>query len=179
MSNLRLLDEQSISSSVSTFSVPNVFTSDFDIYQITATDLSTTGTTSTEVWLSFINAGGGVNVTSSYEYGGRYFLAWSTTSDLNGQNQSGIRRCFAEATDQSPEVASSTIWVFNPYSSTEYTSLLFETSNYYGGTYASQMKGFAYLKRLESITGFHAYDNNGSRPLASGTFRTYGLRVDS
>ena len=179
MSNLRLLDEQSISSSVSTFSVPNVFTSDFDIYQITATDLSTTGTSETEIWLRFVSAGGSVITASNYEYGARYFFAWASASALNGTNQAGVRRCFAEVTDQSPEVASSTIWIFNPYSSTEYTSLLFENSNYYAGTYASQMKGFAHYKKLERVTGFHAYDNNGSRPLASGTFRTYGLRADS
>tara|TARA_R100000008_G_C3563627_1_gene157740 strand:+ start:52 stop:591 length:540 start_codon:yes stop_codon:yes gene_type:complete len=179
MSNLRLLDEQSISSSVSAFSVYDVFTSDYDVYQITATDLSTTGTTATEVWLRFVSKGGSVISTSNYEYGGRYFLAWTGGIDLNGENATGVRRCFAEVTDQSPEVASSTIWVFNPYSDTEYTSLLFENSNYYSGTYASQMKGFAHLKKLERVTGFHAYENNSSRPLASGTFRTYGLRVDS
>jgi len=179
MSNLRLLDEQSISSSVSAFSVYDVFTSDYDVYQITATDLSTTGTSETEIWLRFVSESGSVISTSNYEYGARYFFAWAGASDLNGQNQSGVRRCFAEVTDQSPEVASSTLWIFNPYSDTEYTSLLFENSNYYAGTYASQMRGFAHLKKLERVTGFYAYDNNGSRPLASGTFRTYGLRVDS
>ena len=42
MSNLRLINETSITSSVSSVNVEDVFTDDFDIYKITSTGVSTT-----------------------------------------------------------------------------------------------------------------------------------------
>ena len=178
MSNLRLINETSISSSVSSISITDVFSSDFDIYQITATGLSTTGTDYTEVCLRYINSSGSVVTTSDYDYAIEQQLTWSGTSELKAQNQDNVRRAFAESTDQAPEVASSNLWIFNPYSSSTFTLLGTEGTNYYGGSYNSQIKGYAWLKSLSSITGFQAFENNGSRPLASGTFRTYGLRRD-
>ena len=179
MSNLRLINETSISSSVSSFSVTDVFTSDFDIYKITATGLSTTGTDYTEVDFRFITGSGSVVSTSNYHYGGLHMLNWTGFTDLYSTSQSKIRRCFAESTDQAPETASSNLWVFNPAVAGSYSQVLYQNTGYYGGSYGSSMTGFGILQKLGTYTGFNVFENNGSRPLASGTFRTYGLRVDT
>ena len=179
MSNLRLINETSISSSVSSISVTDVFSSDFDIYQITATDISTTGTDYTEVDFRFITSGGSIVTASSYNYGALQMLEWQAFSDLYATSQAKIRRCFSESTDQAPEGASASLWVFNPAVAGNYSQVLFQNSNYYGGSYGSSMSGFGILQKLGTYTGFNAFENNGSRPLASGTFRTYGLRVDT
>ena len=93
-------------------------------------------------------------------------------------SQSKIRRCFAESTDQAPETAGANLWVFNPAVSGNYSQVLYQNSSYYGGSYGTSYVGFGLYKVLGTMTGFNAYEANGSRPLASGTFRTYGLRVD-
>ena len=179
MSNLRLINETSISSSVSSFSVTDVFTSDFDIYKITATGLSTTGTDYTEVDFRFITGSGSVVSSSNYHYGGLHMLNWTGFTDLYSTSQSKIRRCFAESTDQAPETAGANLWVFNPAVSGNYSQVLYQNSSYYGGSYGTSYVGFGLYKVLGTMTGFNAYEANGSRPLASGTFRTYGLRVDT
>ena len=179
MSNLRLINETSISSSVSSISVTDVFSSDFDIYQITATDISTTGTDYTEVDFRFITSGGSIVTASSYNYGALQLLEWQAFSDLYATSQAKIRRCFSESTDQAPETAGANLWVFNPAVSGNYSQVLYQNSSYYGGSYGTSYVGFGLYKVLGTMTGFNAFENNGSRPLASGTFRTYGLRVDT
>ena len=178
MSSLRLINETSISSSVSSFSVEDVFSSDFDIYKITCTDLSTTGTDYVDVNMRLITAGGSVVTASNYKYGYRLGLSFLAFADTKSTSATSIYRGFSETTDQSPEVGSSVMWVFNPYNSTEHTQVLIQNSQSYGGSYYTFMNGGGWLTTNGSIAGFQAVDNHGSRPLASGTFRTYGLRVD-
>ena len=178
MSSLRLINESSISSSVSSFSVEDVFSSDFDIYKITCTGLSTTGTTYVDVNMRFITASGSVVTASNYKYAYRLGLSFSTFADTKSTSATSIYRGFSETTDQSPEVGSSVIWVFNPYTSTEHTQVLIQNSQSYGGSYYTFMNGGGWLVSNGSIAGFQAVESNGSRPLACGTFRTYGLRVD-
>ena len=178
MSSLRLINETSISSSVSSFSVEDVFSSDFDIYKITCTDLSTTGTDYVSVNMRLITSSGSVVTTSNYKYGYRLGLSFLAFADTKSTSATSIYRGFSETTDQSPEVGSSVMWVFNPYNSTEHTQVLIQNSQSYGGSYYTFMNGGGWLTTNGSIAGFQAVDNHGSRPLASGTFRTYGLRVD-
>ena len=178
MSNLRLINETKITSSVSTINVTDVFSSDFDIYKITSNDTSTTGTDYVDVNMRLINASGSVVTSTSYKYAYRVLLAFGTFGDIKSTGNDTIYRAFGESTDQSPDNTGSTIWVFNPYTSTEHTQLLIENTNAYGPTYFSTMEGGAWLVSNESIAGFQVQENLGSRPLASGRFRTYGLRVD-
>jgi len=179
MSNLRLINETSISSSVETFDVTDVFSSDFDIYKITATNLSTTGTDYTTVNMQLINSAGNViTAGTQYKYSARVNLAWGASGDNKSNALDFIYSAFSESTDQAPSVAGGTVWVFNPYSSSEYTQVLFQNSNSYGPNYYTSYFGGGWLVSNISIKGFRAVVNNSGRPLASGTFRTYGLRVD-
>jgi len=178
MSNLRLINETSISSSVSSISITDVFTSDFDIYKITSTGVSTTGTNYVDVDMRLINSSGSVISSTSYKYSARVNLGWGASGDVKSTGNDKIYRAFGESTDQSPEVASSVIWVFNPYTSTEYTQVLYQNTQFYGGSYYTSYFGGGWLVDNQSIAGFQCIESNGSRPLASGTFRTYGLRVD-
>ena len=178
MSNLRLINETKITSSVSTINVTDVFSSDFDIYKITSNDTSTTGTDYVDVNMRLINARGSVISSTSYKYSARVNLGWGASGDDKSTGNDIIYRAFGESTDQSPEVSSSVIWVFNPYTSTEYTQLLMQNTQFYGGSYYTSFFGGGWLVDNQSIAGFQCIESNGSRPLASGTFRTYGLRVD-
>tara|TARA_R100000458_G_C8273253_1_gene248105 strand:- start:2261 stop:2800 length:540 start_codon:yes stop_codon:yes gene_type:complete len=179
MSNLRFIDETKITSSVSSINVEDIFSSDFDIYRITCTDLSLTGTTYVEVGMRLINSAGVVPVTTNYGHGARHMLSWLSYVDAYDNDDTKFRRAFTETTDQSPEVSGSQMWVFNPYSSSHYTYLLTQNTQWYGGSAHSSMHGFGVYKAKEAITGFQAFESDGSRPMAAGTFRTYGLRRDT
>ena len=161
MSNLRLINETSISSSVSSINIEDVFSSDFDIYKITATGISTTGTAYVDVNMRLINSSDSVVSSSDYKYSARVNLDWGASGDVKSTGNDNIYRAFGESTDQSPEVASSVIWVFNPYTSTEHTQLLIQNTQSYGGSYYTFMNGGAWLVSNESIAGFQAVESNG------------------
>tara|TARA_B100000029_G_scaffold507843_1_gene593390 strand:- start:732 stop:1271 length:540 start_codon:yes stop_codon:yes gene_type:complete len=179
MSNLRLIDETKITSSVSSINIEDVFSSDFDIYRITCTDLTLTGTTYVEVGMRLIDSTGAVLSGTDYGHGARQMMSWLSYVDAYDNNNTQFRRAFTETTDQAPEVAGSSFWIFNPYSSSHHTYMLHQNTQAYGGSYHSSMHGFGIYKVNKSITGFQAIESDGSRPMAAGSFRTYGLRRDT
>jgi hypothetical protein len=68
MSNLRLINETTVSASTSSVDVTDVFSADYDIYKITTNNFSTVGTTQTALDLRFLNTSGSVITNSKYDY---------------------------------------------------------------------------------------------------------------
>ena len=173
MSNLRLINETTVSASTSSVSVTDVFSADYDIYKITTNNFSTVGTTQTALDLRFINASGSVITASEYDYAYLNMKADTSFAQVRDTNDTFIDNFFGVC-DQSPEGASSVTYVFNPFSSSSYTfainQVAVETRRWY--------KMIQVLTELSSVTGFQAFESN-SRPINSGVFRTYGIRRDS
>ena len=69
------------------------------------------------------------------------------------------------------------IYIFNPYSSSSYTFLLFQTSFYNEGSGGQSQKGIGVLKQTSSIGGINFTAHSGD--IDSLSLKTYGLRVDS
>jgi len=176
MSNLRLINETTVSASTSSVDVTDVFSADFDIYKITTNNFSTVGTTQTALDLRFINASGSVITASQYDYAYLNAKANTTFAEVRATNSSFIDNFFA-VPDQSPEGASSVSYIFNPFSSSSYTFAINQSSRAEAGNFRSQ-KYIAVLTQTASITGFQLFETN-TRPFDEGVIRTYGLRVDS
>ena len=176
MSNLRLINETSVSASTSSVDVTDVFSADFDIYKIVANNFSTVGTTETGLDFRFINSSGSVVSASNYDYA--YLIAREEQAfgETRSTNQSFLDNFFG-AIDQSPEGASSVIYVFNPYSNSSYSFVLNQSARSQATLFRSQ-KYIGVLKQTASMTGFRAFEQN-TRPFDEGVIRTYGLRVDS
>ena len=68
MSNLRLISENILTTSVSSYTVDDLFSSDFDVYQIVITDTQTSGSTATDVNARLVKSSGSVDSTSNYDY---------------------------------------------------------------------------------------------------------------
>ena len=174
MSNLRLINETEITSSVSSVDITDVFSADFDIYKFTITGLETTGTTQTRLNLRYINSGGSVVSGSTYDYatyrlnsGSSFTEAKSTTATLQQYSQ----------IDQNPEGAGFVGYVFNPNNSSSYTFQVWQMMSANAGGSLS-LKGIGVEHTTASYTGFQILEVS-SRPFNNGTIRTYGLRVDS
>lgn len=178
MSNLRLINETTITSGVSQVNIEDVFSADFDIYKIIANDISTVGTDQTDPNLRFINSSGSLILASNYDYAHQIMRTDSGFTEQRPTNQDKFYRFFGESTDQSPESASQISYIFNPFSSSTYTFAMYSSMVAAAGLKLG-MKGVGVLKQKASMTGFQVFDNVGSRPFAGGTVRTYGLRVDS
>ena len=167
-SSYRLVNETTVSSTVSSVKVENVFSSDFDIYAIT---YGNADTNSIDVRLRYLSTGGSIVSDSNYDQ------AWLRMRQ-SGFNQNRI-------VDQSyiffGQIAgslggSAVAYVFSPFKSSCYTWHQFEGSAFSGSEDRS-FKGVAVLKESTSLTGFQLFA--GSDNFTSATIRTFGLRVDS
>ena len=114
MSNLRLLNETTVGSSVTTVNVEDVFSADFDVYKIVIPQMNTVGTASTDVALRFINSSGSVISSSNYDYANLGLRAYTTYTIENDENVTYIQK-FGQA-DQEPDGTSIVSYIFNPFS---------------------------------------------------------------
>ena len=169
MSNLRFLSETNISSAVSSITLTNLFTDDFDIYKviITAEGVSVTGAN-----LRFVNSAGTVVTNSSYDramYIGRANAVASTTATENSDKL----QFFGGVYD--PEGGNMIYYIFNPTNTSAHTLVMSEGSSTDGGNgRVYQQKGV--LTELSSITGINFVFNDDDVDVAS--IKCYGVRVD-
>jgi hypothetical protein len=168
MSNLRLINETT-ASSVSSVSITDVFSADFDIYKITAVGDFTNG--NQVVNSRFINSSGSVVSTSNYDYA---ILSMESSSSFNqdrSTNNSFMRRMVYSHNGND---FGFTLYIFNPYSSSSYSFGLWQGEGVPtgGGTGA---KGIGVLKQTASMTGIQFYNVD----FTDISVKCYGLRVDS
>ena len=175
MSALRLINETEITSSVESINITDVFSADFDIYKITASDISTTGTDPTGLDLRFINSSGSV-ITTNYDYAFLNMQANAVYTEIRATNSDSFDN-FVGIADQSPETIGCVAYFFNPYSSNSYTFAIHQISGTNTGS-SKNYKGIGVLKQTATISGFQVLTTE-SRAFNSGFIRTYGLRVDN
>ena len=173
MSNLRLINETEITSSVSSVDITDVFSTDFDVYQITVTAWANTSTQN--VRFQFINSSGSVVTASNYDKATQELIAWTSFGEQRGTNQNHIGEIFYSSSTS--DTGNATIYVFNPYSSSSYSFLLSQGAGVFTGNGNINDKTIGVLKQTASMTGFRLFPQAFS--VSSGFIRTYGLRVDS
>ena len=171
MSNLRLIDETTISSAVSSVNVTDIFSSDYDVYKLVIDDMvSTNG-----YWyLRPINSSGSVvasgdndNATlllkanaSFVEYtGGDTTSIWNTANICHSSGNNGV------------------FYFFNPYNSSTYTYMIGDDIGY-AFSYARPTTNVGVHMLTSRITGLNI-SQQSSGTFSAGQIRTYGLRVDS
>lgn len=169
-SSLRLINETTVSSTVASVNVENVFSADYDIYMITYGN-ATSDVNSIDVNLRYINSSGSVISSSDYDQ------AWlrmrqSGFNENRLQNQSNI--FFGQLAGALG--GSAVAYVFSPFKSSCYTWHQFQGSGF-SGSEDRAFKGISVLKQISSLTGFQLYA--GSDNLTTATIRTFGMRVDS
>ena len=173
MSNLRLINETTVSSTVASVNVTDVFTSNFDIYKIGLSE-AVSDTNTVDLDLRFINSSGSVISSSSYDYAYLRARVDSSFSEVRTTGDSDIQVGFGQVNAALSNGVVS--YVFNPFSSSFYTFYLMQSANMSGTNFRS-LKEIAVLKQLSSITGVQVVVNGGN--LTAAKIRTYGLRVDT
>ena len=173
MSNLRLINETEVTSDVTSIDITDVFSADFDIYQVTINNASLNSSTVAQLRYRFINASGSLVTASNYD--SATLQLDSGASFTENREVNTTRTELISYLDLTPESSSVTTYIFNPYSSSSYTFLISQASAQTGRCYGH--KSIAVLKQTASMTGFNVLATANS--IASGTIRTYGLRVDS
>ena len=176
MSALRLINETTVSSTVSSVDITDVFSEDFDIYKITIANLTMTSAETGNFSIRYINASGSVITSSNYDYASLQLRANTNFEEKKETNITKVR--FLTRTYNSPKIASITGYVFNPNNSSSYTFSLWQSAGMVNTNLAGNQKGIGVLKLTNTITGYQLVDNN-SKNFDEAVIRTYGLRVDS
>jgi len=178
MSNLRLINETEVSSGVTTVNITDLFTADFDIYQIEFVGIfHNTNINNGIEGIRFINSGGSVISASEYDYANLVMPSGSSFEEQPRTSKSFI--FFGLYTDQlSDGQANASMYIFNPYNSSSYTFIQSQSNGKNGADFYAN-KTIGVHKSTETIRGLQLYESDGTRTFGGGFIRTYGLRVDS
>ena len=176
MSNLRFIKEVSATSGVHSLEVTDVFTDDFDIYQITSSNLISDSTTASALNLRFITSGGSV-ISTNYDYAQLGMKGEASFVENRSTTPTRIWNLFG-GIDDNPESQGSSCYVFNPTNSSSYTFVVYQSANHPSGNLRSY-KGIGVLHQQSKITGFQAEINESAVDFdAGGSIKVFGLRVD-
>ena len=168
MSNLRLINETT-ATSVSSLTVDNIFSADFDIYKMI---IDNDNTTNNVMKMRLVNSSGSVVNTNKYDYANLQLKATTTFSEDKNTNFNEFRGLY-----EALEGNSAVVYFFNPFSSSSYTFRLHQAQSLYTTNYPLGAKGIGVLKQTSSITGINIFQTGSAFSYLN--IRTYGLRVDS
>jgi len=176
MSNLRLLNQTVMPASVSSLTVNNMFSADYDVYKIIVTGMQTTGSTATDVDGRLVDSSGKIDSQSKYDYSFMRLLP-NTNYQTDGRavnNSAALDLVYTNKDGNSS--ANTTIYVFDPFASDRYTFFVKEAVVSEDDAHRGQ-KYIACHKVLGSYTGLNFFESN-TRPFEGAKILTYGIRVD-
>ena len=175
MSNLRLINETTVASGVSTVNITDVFNSDYDIYKIVST--ANILNADKDIYMRYINSSGSIVSASNYDTATLTMKGHSSYSETPSTkvniNYGGLFNLTS-----GNESGGAVEYVFNPTDTSSYTFGINQSIGMYStGVYGT--KGIRVLKQTNSITGIHLYNGESTDNFGGGTVNIYGLRVDS
>ena len=178
MSNLRLIKQVETESNITSVSLTDVFSSDYDFYKVTVAE-TTYDVSNTDVIalkIRFINSSGTKISASNYDSANMLMKAEATKDEDKFQNGT---YSYSGVLIGNYENAGGSHWIYNPYQSDVYTFINFEGAGGYD-TSSNKMrsaKGIGVLKQQASMTGICFYSSNTANTF-SAVVSVYGLRVD-
>tara|TARA_R100000458_G_C8246567_1_gene224392 strand:- start:591 stop:1127 length:537 start_codon:yes stop_codon:yes gene_type:complete len=178
MSNLRLIKQTATSSGITSVSLTDVFSSDFDIYKVTVarTTYDVTNTDVIALKMRFINESGTIISASNYDSATMMMKAEATKDEDKFQNGT---YSYSGGIIGNYENGGGSHWIFNPYNNDRYTFASFEGAGGYDSSSNKMrsLKGFGCLKQTTRMSGINFYSSNTSNTF-SAYINVYGLRVD-
>ena len=178
MSNLRLIKQTATASGITSVSMTDVFSSDYDIYKVTVaqTTYDVSNTDVIALKLRFINSGGSIVSASNYSSANMMMKADATKDDDKFTNGT---YSYAGAVIGNYENSGGSHWIYNPYNSDRFSFVTFEGIGGYDSSNNKMrsMKGIGVLEQQASMTGVNFYSSNASNTF-SAYVTVYGLRKD-
>ena len=175
MSALRLINETEITTAVNTLNITDVFTDDFNIYFIKATDIAMANGGGDYLFGRVINSSGSP-INSDYDYASQYVPSSTSVAVENLSNRTEWES-LSFIGNGANDTGEMTMYIFNPTNSSSYTFYISQTISYRVATPQSYTwKSIGVQKNTTSITGIQFSAKTGN--MDSGKFTTYGLRVD-
>ena len=167
--NLELITTASVSSA-SAITVDNVFTSKYDTYVIQMNVWDTQDVVSS--LLRFIDSSGNEESGSSYQWANHVLRAGGSLLEERSTSSTRVQNFSYNTT--SDVGMGNTIIVYNPFSSTSFTYLTYETLAVVINSYGEGRKSIAVLKLQESMRGFKMFPDSGN--VDTGKLAVYGVK---
>lgn len=172
---LEFINKTDITDGVVTVNVDNVFSSQYEIYQIIFDGVFHNLDVSNGIeGIRFIDNSGSVISGSEYEYAVHNLIANSSYTETRSTSATEIQLVLI-ADQLSDGQANGVLTVYNPNDSSSYTFTNFQGM----GKNSSQPRGQKAIgvhKNAETIRGFQLVETNSGRPFGGGSIITYGVK---
>ena len=168
--NTELITTASVSSS-SAIEVDNVFTSKYDVYVIQMNVWDTQNVVSS--LLQFIDASGNLETGAHYQWANHVLRAGAASLEEKSTSSTRVQNFSYNTTSDVGH--GNTIIVYNPFSSTSFTYLTYETTHHqHGNGYMEGRKSVAVCKLQESMRGFKMFPDSGN--VDTGKLAVFGVK---
>jgi len=156
--NLDFIKRES-ADSVSSFTITDIFSADYDVYQVYVTGNGSQGTSSLSA--EFLDSGGSDIATGNYVYAILRMKPDAAFDDIYGTGGNSFEFTYTSATDYD---FSSVITVYNPFSSSTYTYCSTQGNSYYAN------KGLIVAKSSTSAVSMKFWANQNFTPINVSVF---------
>jgi len=169
--NLEFINETEVTSAVTSFDFDNIFTDEYDVYQIIFRNFNY-GNNATWISLRFLDSSGSVISTANYDYASLQMKAQTTFGELRGTGATSLPYGIYTNNNQG---YGSVLTVYNPYDSGSYTftaqqdSQFINTLNLYGH------KNIGVLKIAGTHRGINL-DTRNTNTFNTGNIQVYGVK---
>jgi hypothetical protein len=159
-----------VSSATANVDVTDCFNDKFDVYKITFSDATSSFDGSSNN-VRFINSSGSVISSSNYDFAYLRLRADSSFNELQGTSQDKLQE--AGGILPNTEGVGTVLYVFNPFSSSNFTFVFMQMSSM-SGTQDRNYKYIGVLKDTSSITGIRFINADGNT--TSAKISVYGVK---
>jgi hypothetical protein len=159
-----------VSSATANVDVTDCFNDKFDVYKITFSDATSSFDGSSNN-VRFINSSGSVISSSNYDFAYLRLRADSSFNELQGTSQDKLQE--AGGILPNTEGVGTFLYVFNPFSSSNFTFVFMQMSSM-SGTQDRNYKYIGVLKDTSSITGIRFINSDGNT--TSAKISVYGVK---
>ena len=173
--NLEFIKSVTISSATN-LDVTNVFSDKYDVYKVVLSQayLDSTGSVGgkRQQDLRFFDSGGTIISASEYDYAELDIRSEASFVEVRNTGQTLIETLIQ--IDNSPKSGGGIFYIYNPYDSSSYTFITFQSAGQTDTPNLRGYKGIAVHKSAEQLSGFRLF--NASAVNWNGQVSVYGVK---
>lgn len=156
---LEFIKSNEITTTSATLDVTDCFTSDYDVYKIIFSEISTSTAFSETYAIRFLDTSD-TQINANYEYAVWEQRASTTNLERVGaSSQSGL--LYLLRTYQDPKGGGASMSVYNPTNTSKYTFAHWESAGQVNNNLNGNSQGVGVLKDTQEVTGIRLYGNGG------------------
>lgn len=168
-SNLEFLKSVEVTSAVTNIDITDCFSADYDVYAITISDLDIANLSN--IVTRFLDSTNTVISATEYDNADLQVRSDSAFVEHRSTSQAQIQY-IASLGSVTANSNGTVIYVYNPYDSSSYTFVQWQSSGYTGALRG--YKGIAVHKSAEQINGIRFFQQSGDTE--QGLFAVYGVK---